>query len=193
MKPLARLGLVGLFAWALTSGSALRADDYKIDTMHSGVNFKISHLGLAWVYGRFNDFAGDFAVDPSNPDKASFTLTIQTDSVDTNNKKRDDHLRSPDFFNAKQFPEIKFKSTGVKAIKNGYEVTGDMTMHGETKSITFPLVGSGKTAEFPKGVVRTGYTAELTLKRSNFDIGKKFANALGEDVHISISFEGVKK
>jgi polyisoprenoid-binding protein YceI len=183
-RPLLALTLV------LLGAAAGRADDYAVDGMHSGVTFKISHLGLSWVYGRFDDFSGEFTLDP-DPGKCSFGLTIKTESIDTNNQKRDDHLRSPDFFNAKQFPTITFKSTAVQAIKDGYEVTGDLTLHGETKPVKFALVG-GRKAEFPKGVHRTGFSTELVIKRSEFGM-TKFTEALGDDVHVAISFEGVKK
>ena len=179
-----------LFLLALVAVPARSADEYAVDGMHAGVNFKISHLGLSWIHGRFNEFSGTFAIDPE-PTKCSFSLTIKAESIDTANQKRDDHLRSPDFFNVKQFPTITFKSTSVKAIKDGYEVTGDLTLHGMTKSITFPLLG-GRKAEFPKGVERTGYTTEVVLKRSEFGV-TKFAEAVGDEVHIAISFEGTKK
>ena len=117
--------------------------------MHSSVTFKISHLGLSWVHGRFDDVAGNFTIDPNDPGKDSFDLTIKAQSVDTNNQKRDEHLRSPDFFNVKQFPLLTFKSTAVKATDSGLEVTGDVTMHGVTKPVTFPLVG-GRTAGSPR-------------------------------------------
>jgi polyisoprenoid-binding protein YceI len=167
-----------------------RAEEFAVDTAHAGVNFKISHLGLSWTYGRFNDFAGAFVIDP-DPAKCSFALTIKSESIDTNNARRDDHLRSPDFFNVKQFPEISFKSDGARAIKDGYEVTGMLTMHGVAKSVSFPLVG-GRKAQFPKGVDRTGFSMELVLKRSDFGM-TKFAEALSDDVHVAISFEGTKK
>src|SRR5262249_10177648 len=97
----------------------------------------------------------------------------------------------PDFFNVKQFPTISFKSTAVKAGKDGYEVTGDLTMHGVTKPVTFALVG-GRSAQFPKGVQRTGFSTEFVLKRADFGIDK-FGEALGEDVPVAVSFEGTKK
>ncbi len=170
---------------------ARAADDYAIDGMHSGVTFKIQHLGLAWVHGRFDDFAGGFTLDADDAGKCLFGLSIKAETIDTNNTKRDDHLRSPDFFNAKQFPAISFKSTAVKAIKDGYEVTCDLTLHGVIKPLTFKLQG-GKKAEFPKGVQRTGFSAELTIKRSDFGMDK-FAEALSDEVVIAISFEGTKK
>jgi polyisoprenoid-binding protein YceI len=175
----------------LALGHAAKADEYVIDPAHSGVTFRISHLGLSWVHGRFDSFTGGFSLDSSDPSKASFTLNIKSESVDTNNPGRDNHLRSPDFFNAKQFPAISFASTAVKAIDGGYEVTGDLTMHGATKPITFSLKGGG-SAEFPRGVKRTGYSTDLVLKRSEFKVGPPMP-ALGDDVHVSISFEATWK
>lgn len=176
---------------SVAAAPARSADDYAVDPAHSGVNFKISHLNLAWIHGRFNDFAGTFTIDPDDPAKSSFAMTIKPESVDTNNQKRDDQLRSPDFFNVKQFPVLSFKSTAVKAIKDGYEVSGDFTLHGVTKPITLTLVG-GRHVEFPKGVQRTGFSTDLTIKRSDFGMDK-FTQALGDDVQIAVSFEGAKK
>jgi polyisoprenoid-binding protein YceI len=173
-------------------GSAGRADDYVIDAAHSGVTFQISHMGVSYIPGRFNEFSGNFTIDTSDPAKSSFSLTIKTESVDTNNSKRDEHLRAPDFFNAKQFPTITFASTAVKAVQGGYEVTGDLTMHGETRPITFSLKG-GKTAEFPPKVIRTGFTSpQIVIKRTDFGVGKPMP-ILGDDVYIAVSFEGTKK
>jgi polyisoprenoid-binding protein YceI len=176
---------------AVAAGAPARAaDEYAIDLAHAGAHFKISHLGLSWIHGRFNDLSGSFTIDP-DAGKCSFALTIKAESIDTAVAKRDEHLRSPDFFNVKQFPAITFKSTVVKPIKDGYEVTGDLTMHGVTKSVTFSLLG-GRTAEFPKGVQRTGFSTDLVLKRGEFGIDK-FAGALPDEVYVSISFEGTKK
>jgi polyisoprenoid-binding protein YceI len=167
------------------------ADDYAVDAMHSGVSFKVSHLGLSWTYGRFNDLSGSFRIDPADPAQASFDLTVKAESIDTGNAKRDEHLRAPDFFNVKQFPLIQFTSTSVKAVAGGFDVTGNLTLHGVTKSVTLPLRG-GRTAEFPKGVWRTGYTTEWTIRRSEFGMDK-FGEAVGDEVFIAISFEGIKK
>ena len=188
-----RTHFVGLVLFASLCGAAAvqAADDYAIDDMHTAVTFKISHLGLSWTHGRFNDVSGTFTIDAADPAKSAFAVTIKTESVDTNNKKRDGHLQSPDFFNVKQYPAITFKSTSVKAIDGGLEVTGDFTLHGVTKPLTFALKGGAK-AEFPKGVQRTGYSAELKIKRADFGMDK-LAPAVGDDVYIAISFEGVQK
>jgi polyisoprenoid-binding protein YceI len=187
--------LAGAFLVALASFLAVpapaRADEYVLDAMHTSVYFKIEHIGISWTYGRFDDVNGTFTIDKDDPSKSSFTLTIKTESIDTNNKKRDDHLRSPDFFNAKQFPTITFTSTAVKPVAGGLDVTGDFTLHGMTKSITVPLKG-GKEAEFPKGAHRKGFSTELTLKRTDFGMDK-LVGAVGDEVVIGISFEGIRK
>jgi polyisoprenoid-binding protein YceI len=174
----------------ICAAGRVSAADYTLDPAHAGVTFKIAHLGLSWTHGRFNDLSGAFVIDP-DPSKCSFNLSIKTSSIDTNNKKRDEHLSSPDFFNVKQYPTITFQSTAVKPVKDGYEVTGNLTMHGQTKPITFALLG-GRQAEFPKGVQRTGFSTDLTLKRSEFGMDT-FKEALSDEVYISISFEGVRK
>jgi polyisoprenoid-binding protein YceI len=177
-------------------GSPVRvrgAEAFVVDPTHSSIVFKIRHVGISWFFGRFDEMSGEIAIDKQDPANSSFNLTIKVDSVDTNNSKRNEHLRSPDFFNAKQFPLLTFKSTSVKPVEGGYEVTGDFTMHGVTKPISFVLQG-GKEVEFPKGKVRTGFTTEFSLNRSDFGVGSpKLAGLLGEDVHIEIGVEAVKK
>ena len=175
----------------LPAGALRAADTYDIDPVHSGVTFKASHMGVGWIFGRFNTVSGTFTIDSANPAGTSFALTIKADSIDTNNRKRDDHLESPDFFNVKQFPGITFQSTAVKPIDGGYEVTGDFTMHGVTKPLTFILKG-GKVVEFPPGAHRTGFVTQLTIKRSDFGIDK-FKEMLGDDVPVDISLEATRK
>jgi polyisoprenoid-binding protein YceI len=184
--------VAAIFFAAFGAGAPARAaDTYAVDPAHAGITFKVSHFGISWIPGRFNGFSGNFTIDPDDASRCSFAMTINAESVDTNNPARDKHLRTPDFFNVKQFPAVTFKSTAVKAIKNGYEVTGDLTLHGVTKPVKLELVGGGK-AQFPPGVQRTGYSADFIVKRSEFGIDK-FEKMLGEDVYVSVSFEGVKK
>ncbi len=157
------------------------------------MTFQIKHAEISWIPGRFDDFSGEFTLDTSDPAKSSFKMTILADSVDTNNAGRDGHLKSPDFFNTKQYPTIEFASTSVAPIEGGYKVTGDLTLHGETKPVSFELKG-GKMTEFPKGVQRTGFTTQFQVKRSDFGVAKKVGpSMLGEDVWVTISFEGTKK
>jgi polyisoprenoid-binding protein YceI len=184
-----RLVLAALVVAAL--GGSARADEYAVDSAHAAAVFRVSHIGLSWTYGRFKDLSGTFAVDARNPAATRFELSARVDSLDTDNAKRDQHLASPDFFNAKQFPTISFKSTSAKPVEGGYEVAGMLTLHGVSKPLTLVLKG-GRTAEFPRGVQRTGYSGEFTIKRSDFGMDKML-EAVGDDIQVQLSFEGTKK
>ena len=135
--------------------------------------------------------AGNFAIDAQSPSGTLFELSAAVDRIDTDNAQRNEHLKSPDFFNAKQFPAITFKSRSARPIEGGYEVGGELTLHGVTKPVTIVLKG-GRIAEFPRGVHRTGYVGEFTLKRSDFGMGKML-EAIGDDIQVHLSFEGTKK
>ena len=173
------------------SNPVTAADEYAYDLVHSSVSFKARHLDISWIHGRFNEVDGKFSLDREHPAKSTFELSIKTDSVDTANKARDEHLRQPDYFDTKQFPTITFKSTSVKAIEGGYEVTGDFTMHGTTKKITFVLKG-GKEHDF-KGTKRVAFSTELSLKRSDFGFDKNAIGPIGDEALILIDCEGVRK
>jgi polyisoprenoid-binding protein YceI len=183
------LALSTLLAAVVASGA--RADDYAVDPGHSTAVFRVSHLGLSWTYGRFKDVSGSFSVDPQNPSGGLFYLTARVGSIDTDNAKRNEHLTSPDFFDAAQYPTVSFKSASVKPVEGGYEVAGDLTLHGVSKPLTVILKG-GRSAEFPKGVQRTGYVTEFTIKRSDFGMDK-MVGAVGDKITVELSFEGTKQ
>ena len=170
---------------------AAAADEYAYDPVHSSIGFKARHLDISWIHGRFNEAQGKFVIDREDPAKSTFEMTIQADSDDTGNKQRDEHLLQADYFDTKQFPTIEFKSTGVKAVEDGYEVTGDFTMHGKTKEITFVLKG-GKELEF-KGTKRVGFSTSLSLKRSDFGFDPSAIGPIGDEVQIVIDCEGMRK
>ena len=170
---------------------ASAADEYDYDLVHSSVSFKARHLDISWIHGRFNEVAGKFVLDREDPTKSTFQLTIQAESVDTANKARDEHLRQPDYFDTKQFPTIEFKSTSVKPIDGGYEVTGDFTMHGTTNEITMVLMG-GKEHVF-KDVKRVAFSTELAVKRSDYGFDKRAIGPIGDKALIMIDCEGVRK
>jgi len=174
---------------SVSAGSA--ADDYAYDLVHSSVSFKARHLGISWIHGRFKEVEGKFSLERENPAKSTFELTIKVDSVDTANAARDEHLRQPDYFDTKQFPTIEFKSTKTKPIEGGYEVTGDFTMHGTTKEITFVMMG-GKEHDF-KGTKRVAFSTDLALKRSDFGFDKRAIGPIGDEALIIIDCEGVRK
>ncbi|MFT5523580.1 MAG: polyisoprenoid-binding protein YceI [Pirellulaceae bacterium] len=188
-----------VWSMALVIGTAVTAcsnvssaaDEYDYDLVHSSVSFKARHLDISWIHGRFNDVAGKFSLDRENPAKSTFKLTIKTESVDTANKARDEHLRQPDYFDTKQFPTIEFKSTSVKVVEGGFEVTGDFTMHGVTNEIKIELTG-GKEHVI-RGTKRVAFSTELSLKRSDFGFDKKAIGAIGDEALIIIDCEGVQK
>ena len=116
--------------------SAYGADTYKVDPVHSSLIFSMKHFGVTDFYGRFKEISGTVTFDAADPSKSSVELTVPVESIDTQNEKRDQHLKSPDFFNAKQFPTITFKSTKVEGSGDNYKISGDLTIHGVTKPIT---------------------------------------------------------
>jgi len=167
-------------------------DTYKIDPVHSEVSFKVSHL-LAKVSGRFTKFEGTIKVDTSNISKSSVDVTIDAASLTTDNEARDKHLKSPDFFDVAKFPVITFKSTIVKEVAKGkLEITGDFTLHGVTKQITFPITNAGTQAGMTPGSVVAGFIdGALTLNRNEYGI-KTFPGVIGESVAISLNAEAGK-
>ena len=174
----------------LGCATAARAAEYEIDPAHSAFTFKIRHLGVSWTYGRFTKLDGAFRMG-DDPLTDGFALNIEADSIDTGNQQRDADLRGPDWFDAQKFPLITFKSVAVKAVDGGYEVTGDLSMHGVRKTVVFTLEG-GETAEFPAGVERIGFTTNVILKRSDFGM-KTMVGPVADDVYLAISFEGIKR
>ncbi len=174
-----------------TSSFSQAADVYQYDLVHSSVSFKARFLDISWIHGRFNDVSGSFSLDRKDPAKSTFQLTINVDSVDTANEKRDEHLRQPDYFDTKQFPTIEFQSTKVKAVAGGYEVTGDFTMHGVTKEITFPFMGGEEVEKM--GAKRVGFATELRLKRSDFNFDPQAIGNIGDEAVIIIDCAGEKK
>lgn len=189
LKSVIAAGLTSVFA---LSTPAFAAEKYEVDTIHSSVVFKVKHMNAANFYGRFNDVTGIINFDDKNPGKSSVELTVQAESVDTNVEKRDNHLRSPDFFNSKQFPVITFKSKKVKKLSNdNYEVTGDLLLHGVTKEIktVFTKTGTGKD---PKGNVKSGGETTFKIKRSDYGM-TYMLDMLGDDVTMFVSVEGFLK
>jgi len=190
MKPLAVVGvLCAAVAVAAESGPA---ETYKVDPVHSTVLFRAKHAGASYTWGRFNDPSGSFVLDPADPTRCRFSGEIQVANIDTHNEKRDAHLKSPDFFNAKQYPTITFKSTSArKGEGNVLQVTGDLRMHGVTRSVTVPVELTG-TGEFPPGTKRAGLEATFVVKMSDFEI-KGLPGTVSDEIKIIIAVEGVKQ
>jgi len=187
MKPHSLLCATATLALAfLLAPEARAADNYDIDPVHSMLIFRIKHMDVGMIYGRFNSPTGRFTFDEQNPSASGFQAQVKGADFDSGNEKRDQHVRGPDFFNAREFPLISFKSTSVKAGESGrYEVSGTLTMHGQTKPVTATLekIGSGGG--------RIGFEGVMEVKRSDFGI--KGVQGVGDEVRVIIAFEGVKK
>lgn len=181
-----------LASLALAALPAMAQDVYKIDPVHSEVSFKVGHL-LAKTSGRFTKFGGTIKVDTADISKSSVEVTIEAASISTDNEARDKHLKSAEFFDVEKYPTITFKSTSVKEVAKGkLEVTGDFTMHGVTKRLTFPITNAGTQAGMQPGSVVAGFIdGALSLNRNEFGI-KTFPGVIGETVAVSLNVEAGK-
>lgn len=177
-------------------GTAAAQGTYTIDTVHSNVGFKIRHL-VSKVSGEFTDFEGTIVADFENLDTSSVEFTIQAASIDTKNEKRDDHLRSEDFFNVEKYPEIRFKSSKITRVdEDTFAVDGTLTMRGVAKEISLMVDFLGEMSAM--GGIRAGY--ELTTTVNRMDYGVSWNRAveaggfvLGDDVEVNIALELIKQ
>lgn len=174
---------------------AYAADTYKIDPAHTTVGFSVRHLGLNDVHGLFREFEGTVVLD--GPKITSATGTIQVKSVDTGVQKRDDHLRTADFFDAANHPTITFKTKRVESAGGQTVMIADFTMRGVTKEIRLPTTLSGPIKD-PWGAQRIGVQAKAKLNRKDYGIKyhqvlEKGILAVGDEVEISINAEAVKE
>ncbi len=189
LKSLVFSVLLGLTQVSLAEVAA--PGNYRIDPGHSTVLFSVGHLGTSELTGRFNAIEGSFVLGKEQ--SPALDVTIKTASVDTNHDKRDAHLRSPDFFNVKQYPVMHFSANRIKYDKQGQPVTiyGKLTLHGKTKPVTFAVspVGAGKD---PWGGYRAGFNASTTLNRSEF--GMNFMQGgIGDKVTVTLNIEATKE
>ena len=190
MKP-SKLIFTGILCSLGLALSAYGADTYKVDPTNSSVIFGVKHNGVTNFYGAFKDISGTVTFDSADALKSSVEITVPVESVDTRNEKRDQHLKSPDFFNAKQFPTITFKSTKVEGSGDNYKITGDLTIHGVTKPVTVDFQ-RGPDGKGGQGKSVGGGEARFTIKRSDYDM-KFMVGPLADDVNIILSLEGAKQ
>jgi polyisoprenoid-binding protein YceI len=194
MNKLLTIGSLALLAMAAAPAALVALEPaatatYKIDNTHSTAVFRLTHLNVGAAWGRVNDPQGTFSVTDSG---LNVDVALDVSKVDTDNAKRDDHLRGPDFFNAKQFPQMTFKSTSSKKLSDSaFEVTGDLTIKGTTKPITVTMnkIGEGKD---PWGNYRFGVETEFTINRLDYGVSY-MPEGLGKDVKIFIALEGVRQ
>jgi polyisoprenoid-binding protein YceI len=173
-----------------TTALPLGEHDWVVDASNSSVVFRVKHANAAFFMGTFDKIEGKLTLDPANVGDGSVSLTIPVESVDTNNERRDGHLKSPDFFKAKENPTIAFTSTGIERDGAKLRVAGELSMAGVKKAITMAVekVGEG---EFHGP--RVGYTTTFTVKRSDFGMTYGLdGNVLGDEVTLMIGLELTK-
>ena len=185
-----------LFSLLLASAT-FAADKYELDPVHTRIGFTARHLMINNVSGRFTDFTGNILYDEQDVTKSSVAVKIQTASVSTENKMRDDDLRSANFFDIAKYPEITFQSSRIEKQGDGYTCVGTLAMHGVSKEITIPFTILGKVKD-PWGNTRVGLEAELKVDRR--DWGLTYSKTLdsgglvvGNDIKIDLNVEAVKK
>jgi polyisoprenoid-binding protein YceI len=188
------------FVSILAAPAARAADVFDLDQSHFSIVFSVSHMNMSYTYGMFRQANGRVTLDRENPAATQFQLTINADSIDTNNQGRDTHLKGPDFFDVATFPTITFQSTTVVPDTSTphriiFQVTGNLTMHGQTRQITMPIEMLGE-GPGPDGKPHAGFVMQTELTRSDFGIGGgRFAdpNVVGNAISVTVSFEGISQ
>ena len=183
--------LTGLLIVAVAATA--QADQWKVDPVHSSVQFKVSHLVIAKVTGQFGEFDATMNFDGKDVSTGNVEMTMKMASISTDNENRDEHLKSADFFDAEKYPEIVFKSKKViKGDGGKFQLVGDMTMRGVTKEVTFDCEYHGSVEM--KGTVKSGFTATATINRQDFGVSysqvlDNGGLAVGNDVDITLELE----
>lgn len=179
------------------SKNANAESTFVIDANHSLIGFSVRHLTISNVHGRFAIFSGTIHYNEQDVTKSSVEFNAKAESIDTGVKPRDEHLRTADFFDVAKYPDITFKSTKIAQSGGQYQMTGNFTMHGVTKEITFPFQLT-KPIKDPRGNTRFGIEAEFTINRQDYGInyGKTFGDGslvVSNDVKINLNMEASKQ
>lgn len=188
--------LIATFLLTILSGLPLaQAEEFVIDTekAHAFIQFRIQHLGFSWIYGRFNNFSGDFSYDENNPSAAKINVTIDVASIDTNHAERDKHLRKDEFLDVKKYPEANFSSTSFTETGDGKAVMqGDFTLHGVTRPITINVehVGHG---DDPWGGYRRGFYGATSFRPADYGIDMSKLGPSAGEIFLELSLEGIRQ
>lgn len=191
MKRMTALCLAGVFA----AGLSTHAATFNLDQAHTYVGFSVRHMVVSSTKGSFKDFEGTIHFDPADPSSFNASAVIQVASIDTANERRDNHLRSDDFFDAEAYPTMTFVTTGVSGTLPDLTLTGDLTIRGTTKEINLPITVHGPITD-PWGAVRIGFDGETTINRQDFGVSwnnvmETGGLVVGDDVKIILSVEAI--
>lgn len=168
---------------------------WKVDGAHSEVGFSVKHMMVSKVKGTFDQFTAEIEANPTDLTTASIQFTIDVASINTRNNDRDNHLRSADFFDVEQYPNLTFTSTKIeKTDEDEYKVTGDVSLHGVTKQETFNVTFEGLAKDPMSGAEKAGFSAEGKIKRSDYGLTWNAALEtggvlVGDDIKITIEIQ----
>ncbi|MBY0413686.1 MAG: YceI family protein [Bdellovibrionales bacterium] len=170
---------------------------YQIDPSHSSANFTIKHMMIAKVHGGFDKISGEFIFDKANPSQSVVNVSIDAGSINTRDAQRDTHLKSVDFFDVDKYPTLTFKSSRVEKVGGELKITGELTIHGVTNTVTLDVEGPTDELKDPWGNVKIGASATTKIKRKDFGLTWNAALEaggllVGDDVNISIDVQFVK-
>ena len=183
---------------ATTTSSPASITTWKLDPAHSQAEFKVKHMMISNVKGSFSGLSGTLSEHATDSSLSSVEASIDVSTINTGDSQRDGHLKSADFFEAEKHPTMMFKSTKVeRKADDEYRVTGDLTMHGVTKPVTFAVEGPSAPGKDPWGNTRIGLSATTKINRKDFGLNWNAALEtggilVGEDVQISLELQFIK-
>lgn len=185
---------ISVFGVMLALSSAHAEDTFNFDLDHSTIGFSVRHMGITNVRGLFSEYEGHVTMENDDPETLHVHAVIQAKSIDTNNQRRDDHLRNPDFFEVEAFPTLTFTSTGVEREGEGHVIVGHMTIKDVTREVRFPVTVSGP-AEDPWGNTRIGVEITGTLERHDYGVGFDGASdrLIGDTVTLDVNLQAIKQ
>lgn len=180
--------------FSVVSAQSALATTWKIDGAHSQANFKIKHMMVSWVYGSITGITGSVELDDKDVTKSKVFATLDTATIDTRDAKRDEHLKSPDFFDVKKNPTMKFESKGVTGSGENLKVVGSLTLNGVTKDVELAVEGPTPAVKSPFGDQRRGLVATTKINRKDYNLVWNKALdggglVIGEEVQITLNME----
>jgi polyisoprenoid-binding protein YceI len=181
-----------------TSAASAQVSKWQIDPAHSEADFTVKHMGISNVHGRFGNLNGSLDLDEKDITKSTVNATVDITTVDTGVAQRDQHLKSPDFFDAMKYPQMSFVGKSLTNNNGQLQLTGDLTMHGVTKPVTLALEGPSKEQADPYGKIRRAFSATTTIHRQDYGLVwngtlKSGDAVLGDDVKVELDIELIKQ
>lgn len=185
------LNNAAILSFAFLASSLVFAENWVVDPAHSSINFEATHLKVSKIPGKFQDFSGTIDLNEKDFTKSKVNFTVKVASLTTSVDKRDDHLRSPDFFDAKKYPEATFKSTAIKSSGKNYILDGDLTIRGVTKKASFNVTALGKVQDPAMKAEKNIFQAKGTINRKDFGVSYGPDELVSDKIDLTINLETV--